>query len=148
MIDEQQVPIGFSQGVNCCMQVLGELGPQLGLDKDTAYKLGAAFGGGMGMGGPCGAVCGALMALGLACGVGENGDAETRARFLGLKAEFEECFRERFGGLSCTEVLGCDKRTTEGRLQVAREELTIKICAPAVCAAAEIVAELLELDWN
>ena len=146
MIEEQQVPVGFSQGVNCCMQVLGELGPRFGLDRDTAYRLGAAFGGGLGMGGPCGAVCGALMALGLACGAGENGDVEAKAYFLGLKAEFEECFRERFGGLSCPEVLGCDKRTAKGRQQVAQEELAFKICAPAVCAAVEIVEELLELD--
>ena len=146
MIDEQQVPIGFSQGVNCCMQVLGELGPYFGLDKDTAYKLGAAFGGGMGTGGPCGAVSGALMALGLACGAGEDGDPEARARFAELRTEFEDSFKERFGGLSCPEVLGCDKRTAEGRMKVAQEGLTFNICAPAVCAAAEIVAELLELD--
>ncbi len=146
MLDEQQVPLGFSEGINCCMQVLGELGPQLGLDKETAYRLGAAFGGGLDQGGPCGAVSGALMALGLACGNCEPGDLASKARFMELKREFEERFQERFAGLSCPEVLGCDKRTQEGRLKIAQEGLTWKICAPAVCAAAEIVAEMLELD--
>lgn len=82
MIDEQQVPLGFSEGINCCMQVLGELGPRLGLDQKTAYRLGAAFGGGMEQGGPCGAVSGALMALGLACGNCEPGDLAAKAGFM------------------------------------------------------------------
>lgn len=146
MIDEQQVPVGFSQGINCCMQVLGELGPKLGLDQETAYKLSAAFGGGLEQGGPCGAVCGGLMALGLACGNSAPGDLAAKGRFMEQKRDFEERFQERFAGLSCPEVLGCDKRTPEGRLKIAQEGLTWKICAPAVCAAVEIVEEMLELD--
>ena len=146
MIDEQQVPVLFSEGINCCMQVLGELGPKLGLDKETAYKLGAAFGGGMDQGGPCGAVSGALMALGLACGNSIPGDLATKASFMELKRDFEERFQERFNGLSCPEVLGCDRRTQDGRLQIAQDGLMWKICAPAVCAAVEIVGEMLELD--
>ena len=86
------------------------------------------------------------MALGLACGAGEDGDPEAKAEYMKQKQEFEDCFIERFGGLSCPEVLGCDKRTPEGKTKVAQEGLTFKICAPAVCAAAEIVEELLELD--
>ena len=146
MMDEQQVPIGFSEGINCCMQVVGELGPKLGLEQETAYKLGAAFGGGLEQGGTCGAVIGALMALGLGCGNSTPGDLAGKGRFMEMKREFEDRFRERFEGLSCPEVLGCDRRTQEGRLKIAQEGLTWKICAPAVCAAVEIVEEMLELD--
>lgn len=146
MMDEQQVPMLFSEGINCCMQVLGELGPKLGLEQETAYRLGAAFGGGLDQGGVCGAVSGALMALGLACGNSIPGDMQSKARFMEQKKEFEDRFQERFAGLSCPQVLGCDRRTQEGRLRIAQEGLTWKICAPAVCAAVEIVEEMLELD--
>lgn len=145
MLDEFTVAETFSDGLNCCMQVFGELAPKLGLDRETAYKIGAAFGGGMEQGGPCGAVSGALMALGLACGNSVPGDLQTKQRFMEMKQEFEERFREQFGGLSCPEVLGCDKRTPDGKQKVMEEKLLWNVCGPAVCAAAEIVADMLEL---
>ena len=52
---------------NCCQSVLVPFADLCGLDKETAFKLGANFGSGMRHGSTCGAVSGALMVLGLLC---------------------------------------------------------------------------------
>ena len=51
---------------NCCQSVLVPFADLCGLDKETAFRLGANFGSGMRHGSTCGAVTGALMVLGLA----------------------------------------------------------------------------------
>ena len=48
---------------NCCQSVLVPFADLCGLDKETAFKLGANFGSGMRHGSTCGAVTGALMVL-------------------------------------------------------------------------------------
>ncbi len=59
----------FDQGYNCAQGVLLIHAPELGLDKENASRVGAAFGGGICRGGnTCGAVAGALMVLGLKYG--------------------------------------------------------------------------------
>ena len=67
-------------GCNCCQAVLGACCDKWNLDPDTAYRLGAFFGGGMRRGEVCGAVTGALMALGL-----EYGDENNRKRLAALQ---------------------------------------------------------------
>lgn len=53
-------------GFNCSQAVIAAYADELGLDIETAKKLGAAFGAGMGgMRGNCGALCGAQTVLGL-----------------------------------------------------------------------------------
>lgn len=51
---------------NCAQGVLAAFAEELGIDEDTAFRVGANFGSGMRMGATCGAVTGALMVLGLA----------------------------------------------------------------------------------
>lgn len=146
MLEEKQVLASFFEGINCSMQVLGDLAPRLGLEKETAYKLAAAFGGGLEQDGPCGAVSGALMALGLARGFYKPGDAAGKADFLAQKREFERRFTEHFPGLSCQEILGLDYRTAEGKRQMLEQGMPQKLCAPACCVAVEIIEDMLELD--
>lgn len=50
---------------NCAQSVLMSFTQDLKLDDESAYKIGAAFGGGMKCGLVCGAVTGALMTLGM-----------------------------------------------------------------------------------
>lgn len=88
-------------GCNCCQAVLGACCEKWDMDPDTAYRLGAFFGGGMRRGEVCGAVTGALMALGL-----EYGDENNRKSLKSL--EFRKAFREQYGSLLCKELLGED----------------------------------------
>ena len=88
---------------NCCQSVLVPFADLCGLDKETAFKLGANFGSGMRHGSTCGAVTGALMALGLA-GAGDEA-AKTLMRE----------FREKNGCLECAELLKKARENGEDR---------------------------------
>ena len=86
---------------NCCQAVFMSFSSELGLDEETARKIGAHFGGGMRVGSVCGALTGALMVLGM-YGYGE---AEARA--------FMEAFRLRAGFLNCADLLEASKTRGE-----------------------------------
>ena len=74
-----------------------------GLDKETAFKLGANFGSGMRHGSTCGAVTGALMVLGLA---GKGADEATALM---------RRFREKNQVLDCANLLRLAKERGEER---------------------------------
>ena len=78
---------------NCCQSVLVPFCDVCGIDRETAVKLGAHFGGGMRHGSTCGAVTGALMVLGMA------GEDEQAARKL------MNAVREKHGALDCAHLL-------------------------------------------
>ena len=78
---------------NCCQSVLVAFAETCGLDRDTAYKLGTSFGGGVRCGSACGALTGALMVLGLAGRDLETGEAFIRR------------FRARNGPVDCAGQL-------------------------------------------
>lgn len=98
MTYEEKAAVLHESGCNCCQAVLGSCCESLGLDAETAYRLGAFFGGGMRRGEVCGAVTGALMALGL-----QYGDENNRKSLKSL--EFMKAFREKYGTMLCKELL-------------------------------------------
>ena len=101
---------------NCCQSVLVPFADLCGLDKETAFKLGANFGSGMRHGSTCGAVIlgwvlrslggavtGALMVLGLA---GKGADEATALM---------RRFREKNQVLDCANLLRLAKERGEER---------------------------------
>ncbi len=80
---------------NCAQSVLVPFADALGIDEDTAFRMGANFGGGMKMGSVCGALTGALMVLGLA---GLDDVPMLHDLYSRMKASHE-------GALDCTELL-------------------------------------------
>ena len=105
---------------NCCQSVLVPFADACGLDRDTAFQLGANFGAGMRHGGTCGAVTSALMVLGLA---GKGGE------------EFLKRFREKNGALDCAALLRMAKENGEERKPH---------CDRLVFDAVEILEDLLK----
>lgn len=98
------------------------------------------------MGGVCGAVTGALMIIGLRYGGAECVTKEGRA-FVKEKAdEFIRRFRERHFFLDCTEFLGCDANTPEGKARVKELGLRDSVCVPLVESAAIILQEMADED--
>lgn len=93
-------------GWNCCQAVLGSSCERFHMDEETAYRLGAFFGGGMRRGEVCGAVTGALMALGM-----EYGDENNRKSTKSL--EFFKAFREEYGAILCKELIPEDGKKKE-----------------------------------
>lgn len=133
-LTEKKALEGFGSGIDCSMAVLSEIGPQLGLDKETCLKVAGAFGGGMWRGDTCGCVSGALMALGL--------KYTNKEELLAKKTEFEEKFSAKYGSCICRDMLGYD--IGKGEIQKIMDEGCFeKICCKAAKDACDIVAEII-----
>ncbi|MFW6062072.1 MAG: C-GCAxxG-C-C family protein [Planctomycetota bacterium] len=130
----------FDAGHNCSQAVLSAFAPQFGLDGQTAMRLAAPLGGGIGCtGNDCGAVTGAVLVLGL-----RYGEATEHAPAYQAAREFLRRFRGRFGATDCRELLECDISTPSGMARAQAEGLLSARCPQFVEAAAELLVEMLE----
>jgi C_GCAxxG_C_C family probable redox protein len=132
----------FRGGINCTQAVLAACGAVQGIDRDTAMRLGGAFGSGMQMGETCGAVTGALMVVGLRHAKVSAAGFLTRDRTAQATLDFVERFKARNGTVSCKGLLGCDLGTPEGRAAARRDGSFKKRCPKFVRDAAEILDEM------
>jgi C_GCAxxG_C_C family probable redox protein len=131
----------FQSGNSCAQAVFSTYAEPLGMAGETAVKVAAGFGGGMGrMGHTCGAVTGAFMALGLKYGGPES---KAKEKTYELVREFASRFKARHGSLDCNDLLGCDISTSEGRQRIKQQKLHSTLCPQIVRDAAEILEELL-----
>jgi len=77
------------------------------MDQETAFKIAAAFGGGIGKtGATCGAVTGALMIIGLKYGAADAADKKSKETVYDLAAGFMRDFKARNGSVICQDLLG------------------------------------------
>jgi len=132
----------FRDGINCTQAILAAWGARHGLDRDTAMKLGGAFGSGMNMGETCGAVTGGLMIIGLRHARVSKAGFLSRDRTERETLDFLERFKARNGTVSCKELLGCDLGTPEGRAAAKRDRSFKTRCPKFVRDAAEILEEM------
>lgn len=135
----------FKEDCNCSQAVFSTYAPALGLDRETALRVAAAFGGGMGRTGEtCGAVSGALMVIGLRYGQPTAEDKGAKEKTYELAREFMNRFAARNNGcVKCRELLGRDVGSPEDR-QAAREQgLFETLCPKFVRDAAEVVEQLI-----
>ena len=134
----------FKEGFNCSQSVFSTFAPTLGLDRETALRVAAPFGGGMGRTGEtCGAVSGALMSIGLKYAQPRAGDKQAKEKMYALAREFLNRFGERNNGcVKCRELLGCEIDTPEGMQRAREQGLFETRCPKFVGDAAEIVEQL------
>lgn len=101
----------FREGYNCSQSVFAAFSDLYGIDQDTALRLSASFGAGMGrMREVCGAVSGMLMVIGLATGATEGKDAAGKKRNYETVQMAAEEFKKISGGsIVCRELLGLEK---------------------------------------
>jgi C_GCAxxG_C_C family probable redox protein len=130
----------FQKGYNCSQSVIGAYAEELGVPEETALRMAAGFGGGIGR---CGEVCGALtggvMVVGLRTGSAEADPAAKQRTYEATQAFFE-AFRARNGAITCRDLLGVDINDREA-YQRARAEGQLKVnCASLVRGAAELLA--------
>ena len=135
---------GFGSGIDCSQAVFAELAPQLGVDRETALKISACFGGGMWVGETCGAVVGAIMAIGLKYGQGDTVDPDKKNAMLAKAAAFRAKFAEKYGSCVCKEVLGY--KIPEEMEQIMAENKFGNVCFHLVTDACQICAEILNED--
>lgn len=134
----------FRDGFSCSQAVFSTYAEAMGMDRETALKVSAGFGGGMGrMAETCGAVTGAMMAIGLKHGTADATDSEAREKTYELVRRFAEEFRAKHGSLDCRDLLGCDISTAEGREQARERNTHDDVCPQLVRDAAEVLERIL-----
>lgn len=97
----------FREGCNCAQSVFLAYSDLTGMDRDTAIRVSASFGGGMGrLREVCGGVTGAIMALGMICAPLDPSDQALKAEHYRRVQAVAERFREKNGTIICRELLG------------------------------------------
>jgi C_GCAxxG_C_C family probable redox protein len=142
--NEKQASEYFAEGFNCAQSVLASHAQQFGLDSETALKVSAAFGAGMGRQGEvCGAVTGALMALGLKHGAISADDKEAKEKTYGLVHQFLDEFAQKNGSFLCRELLGYRIDNPEERKKAQEAGVFSTVCPKLVREASEMLDEML-----
>jgi len=118
----------FACGYNCAQSVLGAFCEELGVNKETAFKIASGFGGGMRQGEVCGAVTGALMAIGLKEGFYEEGDVVGKAHIGAKIMAFEAMFEDKNGTLICKQLLGYNPSIDADLKMIKEKGLFTNLC--------------------
>ncbi|HUU28865.1 MAG TPA: C-GCAxxG-C-C family protein [archaeon] len=140
----EEAVLFFQEGHNCAQSIVAAYGPELGLEKNLAFRVTQGLGGGMGrLAGVCGAVSGAILVIGLKTVHSEGiPDREVKAKTYETVREFVARFKERNSSIECREILGCDISTPEGYKTAREEKLLDNRCPKFVEDAADILEEL------
>ncbi len=139
----------FAAGYSCSQALLASRAEEYGLPTETAFKVSAAFGGGMGRQGEvCGAVSGALMVIGLANGQTSPEQKEAKEHTYQLTRRFIAEFTDRKGSILCRDLLGCRLDTPDGLRQAREQGLFNSTCPELVADASQILSKILEETRN
>ncbi|MDH7512602.1 MAG: C-GCAxxG-C-C family protein [Clostridiales bacterium] len=134
----------FRQGWSCSQAVLSVFCESLGLEREKAFKISQAFGGGMArMGKTCGAVTGAMMVIGLKHGRTRPEDEKAKEKTYALVLEMARRFQERHGSLVCRELIGFDLSTAEDHEQAKKHGVFESLCPQFVADAVTILEGLI-----
>jgi C_GCAxxG_C_C family probable redox protein len=129
--------------------VLATYGPLYGLGKDQA-RIARGFGSGIGrLSQTCGAVTGAAMVIGLKVPGADQptkADIPAKEETYATIQEFAKKFQAANGSLACSELLGVNLGTPEGRKQFGEKSLLKSHCAKFVQSASVILEDVLHLS--
>ena len=139
---QQEAEQCFGSGYNCSQSVLSVFSKEFGIDKNTALKLAAGFGGGMKKGEVCGAVTGALMVIGLKYGTSENTNEEAKQNASEKLLTFQKKFVNRNGSLLCKTLLGYNLSVEEELKIIEEKGLFKSICPNLVKHSVAVIEEL------
>jgi C_GCAxxG_C_C family probable redox protein len=144
MSKAEEAGVAFGKGYNCTQAVLSAFSDDFGLDKVMAYKVAAAFGGGMGhMGKTCGAVTGAFMVIGLKYGLTTTDGSQSHKEAFRKVREFSEEFRKKHGSITCSKLLGADFSNPGEFREAVKKGIPQQICPKLVQDAAEMVESMV-----
>lgn len=136
----------FQQGYNCSQSVFTAFSDLYGFDRDTALRLSASFGGGVGrMREICGALSGMCMIAGLETGSSKEMDPEGKKYNYDVVQLLSEEFKKFSGSILCRDILNL---TTEDGKNTTPMERTEKYyqsrpCIQLVMDAAGIIEQTL-----
>ena len=135
----------FRQGFNCSQAVVAACADIYGLDEQTALRVAASFGGGIGrMRQTCGAACGMVLLAGLENGSAIPGDAEGKKNNYAFVQYLAAKFKNENGSIICSELLGIAPRPQEPTPEARTEAYYQKRpCVDMVASAVKIYLESL-----
>lgn len=147
---EQAVAL-FLEGYNCSQSVFAAYADLFGMEKETALRVSASFGGGIGrMREVCGAANGMFMVAGMLSGSTEGKDQVAKRNNYEIVQRLAEEFKKENGGsYICRELLGLDKNgkkvilgdtTPEARTE---EYYKKRPCLKTIQGAAALVERML-----
>ncbi len=147
----QQAVENFMAGYGCCQSVVAAFADLYGMNQDTALRIGAGFGAGVGrLRMMCGAVSGIVTLVGLQCGSVDGSDNKAKAHCYEVVRQLLAKFEERNTSLICAEILANSKckPVTDSHVPDERnaEYYRVRPCARKVESAARIFAEYLAID--
>lgn len=128
----------FATELNCAQSVYCAFAEELGMDAETAAKVSAGLGGGVGrLREVCGAVTGATLVLGMKYGPDKTAVYEK-------VQEFAAIFKQEMGSIICRDLLAGTGATSGGAPESRTPEYYKKRpCAEIVRFAADTVANLI-----
>ena len=138
----------FLEGFNCAQSVFTAFCDRFGMDEETAKKVSAGLGGGVGrMREVCGAVSGAAMVIGSITCATDGDDKQSKAKNYELVREFAERFKQRHGDtVICREMLKLNIPMENSAMPENRtaEYYKNRPCLKAVEDAADILSQIIE----
>ncbi len=147
MTEKERAVELFIEGYNCAQCIFVSFAHRFGIDDDTAKKISAGLGGGVGrMREICGAVSASAMVLGDICAAMEGADQESKGRNYEIVREFAERFTEKHGSVVCREILGLQEKMEPTPMPDARTEEYYKQrpCLGVIFTAASVLEQMLE----
>ncbi|MDD3221068.1 MAG: C-GCAxxG-C-C family protein [Lachnospiraceae bacterium] len=130
----QKALTNHDKNYNCCQSVACAYHDLVGVDEETIFKAGEAFGLGMGcMDGTCGAVAGAVLLAGFKNSSANLAQPDSKASTYKLSAAILNAFEEKNGATCCRELKGIDTGTP------------LRSCPGCIEDAAAIAEKILDL---
>ncbi len=136
----------FKSGFNCSQSVFAAFAGEFGMDEETALKVSAGLGGGVGRAREvCGAVSGAAMLVGFKYGATDGDDTEAKQRCYQVVQQIIAEFKENNPSIVCRELLELNEKVSTDPKPEARTEQYYKKrpCVQLVEDAARAVEKIL-----
>lgn len=136
----------FKSGFNCSQSVFAAFAGEFGMDEETALKVSAGLGGGVGRAREvCGAVSGAAMLVGFKYGATDGDDTEAKQRCYQVVQQIIAEFKENNPSIVCRELLELNEKVNTDPKPEARTEQYYKKrpCVQLVEDAARAVEKIL-----
>ncbi len=134
----------FNGGLNASQAFQAAFCPDLGIEEDTALKLGAGLSGRVKYADDvCGAVISGILIIGLRFGNTDPDDSASYERTYSAVEEFVAEFKARNDTIKCSEILGIDVSTENGKETAEDQRLLADVCSNLVRDSAEILEMIL-----
>ncbi len=136
----------FKRGFNCSQAVFAAFAGEFGMDEETALKVSAGLGGGVGRSREvCGAVSGAAMLVGFKYGATTGDDAEAKAKCYAVVQKIIAEFKQTNPSIVCRELLSLGEGENTNPTPEARTQQYYKKrpCVQIVEDAARAVEKIL-----